>query len=207
MRGIKTISHGGRGLASMAVLLLLAGAAGCGDDGPTAAGYVAKAREHIAEKDLRASVIELKNAADEDATVVDAFKQLQTYKVEIPDLFVYNEAMVAADGNTRMHTFFASALNDVFNLHTKRVVLGAYYRIPGFLWWALIVASCVAMVAVGFQFGISGRRRILTANVALALTFALVMILAFDLDRAGEGMIAVNQQPMIDLYQSMSDPD
>ena len=61
------------------------------------------------------------------------------------------EAMVAADGNTLMHTFFASALNDVFNLHTKRVVVGAYYRIPGFLWWALIVASCVAMVAVGFQ--------------------------------------------------------
>jgi hypothetical protein len=32
-------------------------------------------------------------------------------------------------------------------------------------------------------------------------------VLAFDLDRAGEGMIAVNQQPMIDLYQSMSDPN
>ena len=34
--------------------------------------------------------------------------------------------------------------------------------------------------------------------------FALVMLLAFDLDRAGEGLISVNQQPMIDLYQSMS---
>jgi ABC-type nitrate/sulfonate/bicarbonate transport system substrate-binding protein len=123
------------------------------------------------------------------------------------DMWSHVEAMVAADGNTRMHTFFAAALNDVFKLHTKRVVLGAYYRIPGFLWWALIVASCVAMVAVGFQFGIGGRRRILTANVALALTFALVMVLAFDLDRAGEGMIAVNQQPMIDLYQSMSGPN
>ena len=115
------------------------------------------------------------------------------------------EDMVAADGNTRLHAFFASALNDVFNLHTKRVVLGAHYRIPGFLWWALIFASCVAMVAVGFQFGIGGKRRILTANLALAITFALVMVLAFDLDRAGEGLISVNQQPMIDLYQSMNE--
>jgi ABC-type nitrate/sulfonate/bicarbonate transport system substrate-binding protein len=123
------------------------------------------------------------------------------------NMWSHVEAMVAADANTRLHAFFAAALNDVFNLHTKRVVLGAHYRIPGFLWWALIVASCVAMVAVGFQFGIGGRRRILTAHVALALTFALVMVLAFDLDRAGEGMIAVNQQPMIDLYQSMSDPN
>ena len=29
------------------------------------------------------------------------------------------------------------------------------------------------------------------------------MVLAFDLDRAGEGLVAVNQQPMIELYQSM----
>ena len=48
-----------------------------------------------------------------------------------------------------------------------------------------------------------GNRRIHTANLALAVTFALVMVLAFDLDRAGEGLVAVNQQPMIDLYKNM----
>jgi hypothetical protein len=99
---------------------------------------------------------------------------------------------------------FASALNDVINLHTKRVVLGAYYRIPGFLWWAIIFASAVAMLAVGYQFGIGGGQRIHTVKLALALTFALVMMIAFDLDRAGEGLIVVNQQPMIELYQYMS---
>jgi hypothetical protein len=46
-------------------------------------------------------------------------------------------------------------------------------------------------------------QRIHAANLALAVTFALVMVLAFDLDRAGEGLVSVNQQPMIDLYQSM----
>ena len=86
----------------------------------------------------------------------------------------------------------------------SRVVLGAHYRIPGFLWLALVVASGVAMVAVGFQFGVVGSRRINTANIALATTFALILLVAFDLDRAGEGLIHVNQQPMIDLYQSMS---
>jgi len=119
-------------------------------------------------------------------------------------MWSHEKALAESDGHTRIHILFASTLNDVFNLHTKRVVLGAHYRIPGFVWLALLFASGVAMVAAGFQFGIGGGRRILTANLALAMTFALVMLLAFDLDRAGEGLVAVNQQPMIDLYQSMS---
>ncbi|MEQ9379885.1 MAG: type I restriction endonuclease subunit R [Pirellulales bacterium] len=43
-------------------------------------------------------VLELKNAADENATVSGAFNQLQTYKQQIPSLMTYNEALVASDG-------------------------------------------------------------------------------------------------------------
>jgi type I restriction enzyme R subunit len=43
-------------------------------------------------------VIELKNPADENATVKSAFKQLQTYKEVIPSLFTYNGFMVISDG-------------------------------------------------------------------------------------------------------------
>jgi type I restriction enzyme R subunit len=43
-------------------------------------------------------VIELKNPADENATVKSAFKQLQTYKQAIPGLFTYNGFMVISDG-------------------------------------------------------------------------------------------------------------
>jgi type I restriction enzyme R subunit len=43
-------------------------------------------------------VIELKNPADENATVKSAFKQLQTYKQTIPSLFAYNGFMVISDG-------------------------------------------------------------------------------------------------------------
>lgn len=43
-------------------------------------------------------VIELKNAADENATVRSAFKQLQTYKATIPGLFTYNGLMIISDG-------------------------------------------------------------------------------------------------------------
>ena len=43
-------------------------------------------------------VIELKNAADENATIKSAFKQLQTYKQAIPSLFTYNGLMIISDG-------------------------------------------------------------------------------------------------------------
>jgi len=43
-------------------------------------------------------IIELKNAADEDATIWTAFNQLQTYKDQIPSLFAYNETLIVSDG-------------------------------------------------------------------------------------------------------------
>jgi len=43
-------------------------------------------------------VIELKNAADENATLLAAFKQLETYKASIPDLFHTNGLLVISDG-------------------------------------------------------------------------------------------------------------
>ena len=47
---------------------------------------------------LPLAVIELKNPADEDATIWTAFNQLQTYKQQIPSLFTFNEALVISDG-------------------------------------------------------------------------------------------------------------
>ncbi|AKB36727.1 Type I restriction-modification system, restriction subunit R [Methanosarcina siciliae C2J] len=43
-------------------------------------------------------VIELKNPADENATIRSAFRQMQTYKQAIPSLFAYNGFMVISDG-------------------------------------------------------------------------------------------------------------
>ena len=47
---------------------------------------------------LPLGVIELKNAADEEATIWTAWQQLQTYKTELPGLFSMNEALVVSDG-------------------------------------------------------------------------------------------------------------
>jgi type I restriction enzyme R subunit len=47
---------------------------------------------------LPLAVIELKNAADENATIWSAWQQLQTYQKQIPALFATNAALIISDG-------------------------------------------------------------------------------------------------------------
>ena len=47
---------------------------------------------------LPLGLIELKNPADEDATIWTAWQQLQTYKAELPSLFAFNAALIVSDG-------------------------------------------------------------------------------------------------------------
>lgn len=47
---------------------------------------------------LPIGLLELKNPADENATIWNAFKQVQTYKAQIPSLFTYNELIIISDG-------------------------------------------------------------------------------------------------------------
>jgi type I restriction enzyme R subunit len=47
---------------------------------------------------LPLAVLELKNPGDENATIQHAFNQLQTYKKDIPSLFISNELLVISDG-------------------------------------------------------------------------------------------------------------
>ena len=44
-------------------------------------------------------LIELKNAADENATLRKAYDQIQTYKATIPSLFTYNAICIISDGH------------------------------------------------------------------------------------------------------------
>lgn len=58
---------------------------------------------------LPLAVIELKNAAEDKATIWTAFNQLQTYKEQIPSLFNYNAVLMVSDGlHARVGTLTAS---------------------------------------------------------------------------------------------------
>jgi len=113
-------------------------------------------------------------------------------------LWSHAEVLANEDRNSEVYALFASSLNEVFQVHNKRVILGATYRIPLMVWIILIITTVITTFGVGFQFGLVGNRSPV-ASLALTLTFALVMTIIFDIDQPGKGLIQVNQQPMYQL--------
>lgn len=117
-------------------------------------------------------------------------------------LWMQAEGLAAKDSND-IYALFSEGITDMVEYQNKRVAFGTNFRIPTFVWVILVLASCISMFTMGFQFGITGRRSFPT-QFALVLTFALVIQLIYDLDSPGKGCIHLNQQPMIDLYESLS---
>ena len=97
---------------------------------------------------------------------------------------------------------FVQALNEVIDLHAKRVTAGLRNRIPGVIWAALFAVTVLSLAAMGYHAGLSRTSRSL-AELAVAFTFSVVIGLIADLDRPQEGVLKVSQQALIDLRQSM----
>jgi hypothetical protein len=98
---------------------------------------------------------------------------------------------------------YIQSLNEVIDLHSKRVTVALQYHIPGTIWSILYFLTLLAVVAVGYQFGIAGTKSYLIVLV-LALSFSAVITLIADLDRSSEGLLKVSQKPMIELQQKLS---
>ena len=98
---------------------------------------------------------------------------------------------------------FVQSLNEVIDLHAKRVTAGLRNRIPGAIWVALLTIATLSLAAMGYHAGLSGTIRSLAA-VLVAVTFSAVIALIADLDRPQEGSLTVSQQALIDVRQSMN---
>ena len=97
---------------------------------------------------------------------------------------------------------FVASLNEVIDLHAKRVMAGLRSRVPGVIWVVLYVLAVLAMVMMGYHSGLVHSRRSI-AVIVLVLGFSSVLYLIADLDRPGQGTLRVSQQSMIDLRHSM----
>ena len=117
---------------------------------------------------------------------------------------LWSRAVAAAEKDPRsiMTGLFLQSLNEVINLHSKRVFVGLRSRIPIGIWLSLFTLSVLGMASMGYQAGLSGTRRSPQMPI-LTLAFAGVLFLIVDLDRAHEGSLRVSQQPMIDLLKTM----
>lgn len=97
------------------------------------------------------------------------------------------------------------SLNDLIDLHTKRVSAGLHSRIPDTIWIVLFVVTVLAMGATGYQEGLGSNNRT-PVTFALVMAFAGVIYLISDLDRTHEGYLNVSQRSLIELQKSINLP-
>jgi hypothetical membrane protein len=98
---------------------------------------------------------------------------------------------------------FIQALNEVIDLHLKRVTVGIRNRVPPTIWVTLYLLLAVGMVMMGTQIGLSGKRHF-GMELALAVSFSVVLFVIADLDRPQEGIINVSQQAMEELQTRLN---
>ncbi len=102
----------------------------------------------------------------------------------------------------------ASAINSVIDLHGRRVAVGLHNRIPASIWVTIYFIAIIATALTGYDSGLSSGRSTIAAlgTVAMIMTFSAVVLLNIDLDRPAQTMFSVDQQAMIDLQRSFSEP-
>ena len=115
---------------------------------------------------------------------------------------LWSIALTAAEKDPRSITtgLFLESLNEMIDLHAKRVFVGLRSRIPGSIWVALFSLTLLGLSSIGYQAGLAVTRRSPEMPV-LTLAFAVVLLLIVDLDRGQEGWLRVSQQPIVETFE------
>ena len=146
--------------------------------------------------------VEVRVHATEFGKTEDAVKRSEALHEQL-----WQQATAAAEKDTHsiVTGVFIQSLNDVIDLHSKRVHVGMRSRIPLVLWLGVLGLAVLGMASIGYQSGLAATRRS-PVMIGLVLTFAVVLLLIADLDRGQEGLLQVGQQAMVDLQKTIGEP-
>jgi len=150
-------------------------------------------------RNLLREYVEVRLAGSDSAKVKEAIARSEELHKQL-----WAQAVAAAQKErSPMTSIFMQSLNDVINLHQKRLMAGLHSRVPGAIWIGLYSLLVLSMAVLGYHEGISGTRRSL-AGFVLVLAFSTVLVLITDLDRPGQGLLEVNQQSLVDLRKTLA---
>jgi hypothetical protein len=120
-------------------------------------------------------------------------------------LWAQTAAAAQKHPNWPVYSTFITAMNDVIDIHSKRVASAFNARIPLSIWLALFAIGSLAMIATGYYCGMTGDRSGVE-TMLMILSFMTVLFVVADLDRPFEGSIRAPQQPLIDLNHKLGNP-
>ena len=123
--------------------------------------------------------------------------------VALHNLLWAEASSAAIKANSLNTALMIASLNNVIEMHEKRVTAGLRNRIPISVWIAVLGICILTMITLGTQLGFSGKRR-LVAVIPLSMAFSALLVLAVDLNRPEKGLITVGQQAMTNLQIKMN---
>jgi hypothetical protein len=116
---------------------------------------------------------------------------------------LWSQALAAVEHDRGpIAALFIGSLNEMMDLHTKRLELGIRNRLPASIWMALFAVAVVTMFGVGYHAGVTGTRRS-PMTFVLVLTFSAVIVLIADLDRPYQGLLQVSQEAILDVERAI----
>lgn len=126
-------------------------------------------------------------------------------KVAHPDLSsdelldqLWAQAAAVGQNSSDVIALFVESVNRVIDLHAERMMVRERSHIPGPLWGALYLLTILSLAVMGYHGGVAGTARS-PVMVAIAVGFSVVIWLIADIDRPGEGLINVSQEPTVQL--------
>ena len=108
-------------------------------------------------------------------------------------------ALAKPDENSSL---MIQSINNIIDLHEKRVTAGLRNRIPISIWITLLAISFMTMITIGIKAGFT-KPRGLIAVIPMILAFAALTTLIVDLNRPQKGLFKVGQQSMISVQKNM----
>lgn len=103
------------------------------------------------------------------------------------------------DMNSDVAALYIESLNDLSEVHARRLAIGVRERIPIGIWIVLYSLTILGMISMGYHAGIAGSKRS-KATWIVAISFGMVIALIASLDRPS-GFIKVTQQPLVDVQE------
>ena len=100
---------------------------------------------------------------------------------------------------------YVAAVNEVIDMHARRITAALRNPIPPTIFAALYAVAILTLFVTGYARGLAGDPS-RTANFILTLVLSVVFVLILDLDRPYEGMLTVSQQAMKDVLTTMGGP-
>lgn len=162
------------------------------------AGMLPEPRRTEIQKLLREYVDVRLSAADEGKLEAGIRRSTEIHEQ------LWNRAIAAAKEDPRSIPtgLFVQSLNEVIDLHAKRVFVAIGSRVPILVWVVLITVAIFSFGSMGYHSGLTGAGRS-PLVFPLALTFAVVIWMVVDLERPQEGLLRVSQKPMMELRSTM----